>query len=121
MAKPDTLAAWIEAANRLLRPQGTLTLIWRAEGLDHVLASLALAFGGVTILPIYPAKERPAIRIMAQASKGSRARLSLLPGFILSDAQERPTPQAEAVLRRGEALISQPDDGNSPARNTTSR
>ena len=42
-----TLAAWIKAAARLLRPGGTLTLIWRADGLADVLRALDAAFGGV--------------------------------------------------------------------------
>ena len=34
------LAAWVKTAARLLRPRGTLTLIWRADGLADVLAAL---------------------------------------------------------------------------------
>ena len=53
MAPPATLAAWTRTAARLLRPRGTLCLIWRADGLGDVLAALAPAFGAVTVLPVH--------------------------------------------------------------------
>lgn len=100
----DTLAGWVRTAARLLRPVGTLTLIWRADGLDVVLAALAPGFGAVTVLPVHPKPQAPAIRVLIRAVKGSRAPLVLLPGFILADEAGRPSVQAEAVLREGAVL-----------------
>src|SRR5262245_264753 len=37
-AAPASLTAWVKTAARLLRPRGTLSLIWRADGLNEVLA-----------------------------------------------------------------------------------
>src|SRR6516165_9111331 len=37
----------LSAATRLLRPRGTLAMIWRADGLADVLQALAPAFGAV--------------------------------------------------------------------------
>jgi tRNA1(Val) A37 N6-methylase TrmN6 len=99
-----TLAAWARAAARLLRPSGTLALIWRAQGLVEVLNALAPAFGGASILPIHSKAGQPALRVLVRASKGSRAPLSLLPGFFLNDGAGRPTREAEAVLR-GSAIL----------------
>ena len=53
-----TLAVWIKTAARLLRPRGTLTMIWRADGLAEVLRALAPAFGAATVLPIHPGPEQ---------------------------------------------------------------
>jgi tRNA1(Val) A37 N6-methylase TrmN6 len=103
-AAHDTLALWLGAAGRLLRPAGVVTLIWRADGLDAVLAALAADFGGVTVLPVHPKPEVAAIRVLIRAAKASRAPLSLLPGFFLADAEGLPTAQAESVLRRGAVL-----------------
>ncbi len=105
-AAPDTLGQWVGAAGRLLRPQGVVTLIWRADGLDSLLAALAAAagFGAVTLLPVHPKPDVPAIRVLARAVKGSRAPLSLLPGFALADAAGKPTAAAVAVLRSGAVL-----------------
>lgn len=104
-AAPDaTLPAWIRTAARLLRPRGTLTLIWRADGLAGVLRALDPAFGAITVLPVHPRPGEPAIRILARATKASRAPLSILPGLMLNDSAGRPTAEAEAVLREGTAL-----------------
>jgi tRNA1(Val) A37 N6-methylase TrmN6 len=103
-AADDTLASWLKAASRLLRPSGTVTLIWRADGLDVVLGSVSAGFGAIVVLPIHPKPETPAIRVLVRAVKGSRAPLSLLPGFLLADQAGKPTSPAEAVLRGAAAL-----------------
>ena len=103
----DTLRLWIDRASFLLDASGTLTLIWRAEGLADVLAGLA-AFGAVTVLPVHPRPNAAAIRILVAATKGSRAPLTLLPGLTLNDADGRPSAAAEAVLRGGAALSLKP-------------
>jgi tRNA1(Val) A37 N6-methylase TrmN6 len=99
-----TLVAWIKTAARLLRPRGTLTLIWRPDGLADVLNALEPAFGAVTLLPVYPKPDEAAIRVLVRAVKASRAPLAVLPGLVLNDPAGRPTAEAEAVLRTGEAL-----------------
>ena len=104
LAPAGALAMWIGTAARLLRPDGTLTLIGRADGLSELLGLLESAFGAVTVQPVHPKPEAPAIRVLARAVKGSRAPLALLPGLVLNGSDGRPTVEAEAVLRGGEAL-----------------
>jgi tRNA1(Val) A37 N6-methylase TrmN6 len=104
LASTGTLPGWIESAERLLHSAGTLTLIWRADGLAEVLTALAPRFGGVAVLPVHGRAGQPAIRVIVSGRKGSRAPLSLLPGLVLNDREGRPTAEAEAVLRGGEAL-----------------
>ncbi len=98
------LAAWIRAAGRLLRASGTLTLIWRADALDDVLQALAPLFGAATILPIHSKPGQAAIRVIVRATKGSRARVTLLPGFVLNDPAGRPSAAAKSILREGASL-----------------
>lgn len=98
-AAQDTLVQWLATAARLLRPAGAVTLIWRADGLADVLASLSADFGGIAVLPVHSKPAAPAIRVLVRAVKASRAPLSLWPGFCLADAAGRPTVEAEAVLR----------------------
>jgi tRNA1(Val) A37 N6-methylase TrmN6 len=81
-----------------------VTLIWRADGLDTVLAALAARFGAAAVLPVHPKPDAPAIRVLVRAVKASRAPLALLPGLFLADAGGRPSPQADAVLRDGALL-----------------
>ncbi len=103
-AAPETPNRWLRTASRLLQPEGVITLIWRADGLQQVLSALADDFGAISILPIHPKPNASAIRVVVRAVKDSRAPLSLLPGFLLADADGKPTPQAEAVLRDAAAL-----------------
>jgi tRNA1(Val) A37 N6-methylase TrmN6 len=98
------LAAWTRTAARLLCTRGTLTLIWRADGLPDVLQALRRAFGAVTIMPIYGKPAEPAIRVLVSAIKASRAPLELRPGLLLNDQSGCATAEAEAVLRDGQML-----------------
>jgi tRNA1(Val) A37 N6-methylase TrmN6 len=99
-----TARQWVEAAAYLLRPAGGLTLIWRADGLEAVLAALADSFGGIAILPIYPKPDAPAIRVLVRAVRASGAPLTLLPGLVLTEGTGKPTQAAEDVLRAGALL-----------------
>lgn len=103
-APREALTAWIRTAARLLRPRGTLTVIFRADGLVDLGRALGSVFGAIAVLPVYPKPDEPAIRILVRATKASRAPFALLPGLVLSDAGGHPTPQAEAVLRAGATL-----------------
>lgn len=103
-ASPGMLVQWVDAAARILRPQGILTQIWRADGLADVLAALTDKFGAIAILPVHPKPGAAAIRVLVSAVKGSKGPLVLLPGFILAETDNKPSAQAEAVLRAGAAL-----------------
>jgi tRNA1(Val) A37 N6-methylase TrmN6 len=98
-AAEGTLAAWTDAASRVLHSAGSLTLIWRADGLADVLAALDGRFGGVAVLPVHGRAGQPAIRVLVSARKGSRAPLTLLPGLVLNYEDGKPTVEAEAILR----------------------
>jgi tRNA1(Val) A37 N6-methylase TrmN6 len=104
VAGAETLCAWVHTAARLLRPNGVLTLIWRADGLGDVLSALGDGFGAIAVLPIHPKPGLPAIRVLVRAVKASRAPLSLRPGFVLADVDGNPSAEAEAVLRAGSVL-----------------
>ena len=103
-ASPGLLALWLRTAARLLVSGGTVTLIWRADGLGEVLAALAADFAAVAIMPVYGKPDTPAIRVLVRAVKDSKAPASLLPGLVLTDKAGRPTAEADAVLRDGAAL-----------------
>ena len=98
------LVHWVKTAARLLRPRGTLTMIWRADGLAEVLRALEPAFGAVTVLPVHSRTGDAAIRFWCGRSKASRAPLAILPGLFLNDAPGGPLPKRPSVLRDGAAL-----------------
>jgi tRNA1(Val) A37 N6-methylase TrmN6 len=99
-----TLTAWVRVAARLLRPRGTLSLIWRADGLAEVMGALDRGFGGALVLPVHPKPQALAIRILVCAAKASRGPIGLLPGLVLTDCAGNPSEAAEAVLRGGAPL-----------------
>ncbi len=113
-AGDDLLRNWVRRAWQMLDSSGVVTLIWRADGLESVLAALQPHFGGISVLPVYPAPDRPAIRIIVSGRKGDRSRIALLPPLTLNDRAQRPSDEAEQILRYGGAWpqeIHQADAG----------
>ena len=104
MTADASLSDWLNAASWLLQSAGTLTMIWRADGLADVLAALSPRFGGIAILPVHGRAGQPAIRVIVRANKASRSPLVLLPGLALNDSDGRPTEEAERVLRHATTL-----------------
>ena len=103
-AAPGLLPRWVATAARLLKTQGVLTLIWRADGLHEVRDALRQEFGGIAVMPVHPRAGGPAIRVLVRAVKGEGGGPVDYPALILNQADGRPTAAAEAVLRSGEVL-----------------
>lgn len=98
------LEDWIGFADTMLCDRGTLTLVHRADRLDQLLAALLPQFGGIHVLPLWPARDRPAKRVIVHARKNSRGPAVLLPGLILHADDGRYTSRAEEILRDGDRL-----------------
>ena len=100
----DTLAVWMRTVRRILKPAGTVSLIWRAEGIARVYVALEAGFGDVTVLPVHPRPDAEAIRILVRATKGSRASTALLPGIFLNGEAGSVPDEVQAVLN-GAAIL----------------
>jgi tRNA1(Val) A37 N6-methylase TrmN6 len=101
---PASLVTWIDAAARLLRPGGVVTVIFRADGLIDLISALAGRFGAITVLPVHGKPAARATRIIAGALKGSSAPPAILPGLVLTAEDGSSSEAAEAVLRHGGEL-----------------
>jgi tRNA1Val (adenine37-N6)-methyltransferase len=105
-----SLADWISAANRRVRPGGWLTLILRADRLDDALRALGGSMGSIRILPLSARPGRDAGRVVLRARKTGRAALRLLAPLILHSGDQHPgdrdnhSPEAGAVFRSGKGL-----------------
>jgi tRNA1(Val) A37 N6-methylase TrmN6 len=104
VADVGTLENWIDAARRILKSGGVLTLIWRADGLAEVLAALDRGFGSLAILPVHGNAATPAIRVLVRAIKGGRAPTALYPGLMLNDESGLPNKQVQEFLAGKRAL-----------------
>jgi len=98
------LVGWLRCAAHLLVHRGRLTLIFRADRLDELLAALRREFGGIIVLPLWPRAGQSARRVLVQASRGSRAPLTLLPGAVLHGEGNCYRSEIDAVLRQGAAF-----------------
>jgi tRNA1(Val) A37 N6-methylase TrmN6 len=98
VATGTTLANWVHAARRILKPKGMLTLIWRADGIAEVLAALDHGFGSLEILPVHGDARGPANRILVRATKGGRAPTHIHAGLMLNDESGVPNKRVQEIL-----------------------
>lgn len=99
------LAGFVQAALRLLKSRGWLTLVYPAERLDDLLSLLRGRFGDIRVLPLWPRAGVPAKRVIVAARRDARGPLSLLPGLVLHGEGQGYSPQADAILRDAAPLI----------------
>lgn len=100
----DGLERWARAMARYARPGGQVVMVHKAQALAEVLTVLSPRFGNLVVLPLHPRQGEPASRILIRGTKGSRAPLSLRPGFVLHADGNAFTPAATAILRDGAGL-----------------
>ena len=98
VAAAATLESWIHAARRILKPGGTLTLIWRADGIAEVLAALDRGFGSLEILPVHGDATAPAI-VFWFAPRRAAGRRRILPALMLNDESGGPIKRCRRFWR----------------------
>jgi tRNA1(Val) A37 N6-methylase TrmN6 len=98
MATAVTLESWIHAARRILKSDGVLSLIWRAEGIAEVLAALNRGFGSLRILPVHADSASPAIRVLVRAIKGGKAPTQIHAAVMLKDESALPNKWLQEIL-----------------------
>ncbi len=100
---------WIGAMLLMLKPRGIGTLIYRADGLEKVVAALGGKAGRLRVLPIHSYADAPAKRIIVQFRKGVKSESALLPPLIMHerDTPEKYTPIVKDILS-GKKTLSLP-------------
>jgi tRNA1(Val) A37 N6-methylase TrmN6 len=99
-----TLADWIQASLAILAPGGRFVMIHRPDALALILAAIGSRLGALALLPVHPAANTSAHRLLVSGVKGSKAPLRLAPALVLHGPDSRLTPEADAI-HRGERLI----------------
>ena len=96
------LSDWLKLGLQRTVSGGFFTAILRADRLNEALA--ALPEKGLCAFPLWPRAGEVPKRVIVQVRKASRAPFVLLPGLILHREDGSWTSEADAVLRRGNAL-----------------
>ncbi len=95
---------WVKFCIHLVKNKGTVSIIYRADRVDEVIAHLHRRVGELKIMPLWPRYGSPAKRVIIQGRKGMHGTASILPGLALHGEVERYTREAEEILRDGAAL-----------------
>ncbi len=98
------LVDWIEASLAMLAPGGRFLMIHRPDALATILAAIGTRLGSLALLPVHPAADASAHRLLVSGVKGSKAPLRIVPALILHGADGRLRGEADAI-HRGERLI----------------
>lgn len=102
----DLFARWLRTASAIVRPRGGFAAIVRPADLAALLAALQGRFGGAEVKPIHPRPDRPAIRVVVRAWRGSRAGMRLMPALAMHEAEgNRFSAAADAVTNGCESLF----------------
>lgn len=102
-----TLDDWLGAMLVCLKPRGIGTLIYRADGLEKICASLADKAGRLRILPIHSYVDEPAKRIIVQFRKSVKSESALLPALVMHErgGTDRYAPEATKILSGKTSLV----------------
>ncbi|WP_346433007.1 methyltransferase [Breoghania sp.] len=99
------LDRWCRTASDLLVSGGSVTLIFRADGLADALEAMVGRFGQLIVFPIFPRSGEAAVRIILHGIRGSRGPMRLREGLVLHRPESDFTPKVEAILREGAGLV----------------
>ncbi len=91
--------AWFRTAAAILRPGGTIAIIYRTENLGEVLACSQGRFGGLEIMPIHSRADEAAKRIIVRGTRASRAPMAIVPGFVVHKMDGSFTDSADAIFK----------------------
>lgn len=99
-----TLEDWVLCAHRVLKSNGTFTLIHRAEYLDKILQALGRKFGATEIYLFYSYAGEAANRVIVRTIKDRKSPLVIHAPIILHQQNGAYTQEADALLKDGAAL-----------------
>ena len=99
------LEPWMRAAASVLKADGRLIAIFRADGLGVLLDALNGRFGSIAILPVHPRPDGRAHRVLVRAVKEAAGDFPSCPALPFTAPRVVPiSRKAEAILRAGRAL-----------------
>lgn len=103
--KETDIKDWLKAAHRLLKSNGTLTMIFPSFGLDEILSFLHKKFGAIEIIPLWSRVGEPAKRIIIRAIKDRKTPLIVRAGIIIHNVDGTYTKEADEILRDAQPIL----------------
>ena len=98
------IAAWVRFSLAMVRANGSVTFIYRADRIDALLGQIAGRAGEVVVFPLWPGQGKAASRILVRVRSQVSAPARLAAGLILHEPDGRLTAEAEGNLREGRGL-----------------
>ncbi len=95
---------WVKAAHRLVKSNGTMTIIYPSGGIDKIIQVMGKSFGAIEIIPLWQRAGAEARRVIIRAIKDRQTPARILPGIILHETDGSYTIHAETVLRNGNQI-----------------
>ena len=100
------LVDWLGFMLTMVRDGGSVTVIHRHDRAEEVTEELAKGAGGIVVFPLWPKPaQEVAKRVIIRAVKGGAGETRTAEGLILHAEDGAYTPEAEAILRGGNALL----------------
>ena len=100
----DDLVEWLQAANRFVKPKGTVTIIHSVEKLDELINGLKKFCGAIRVFPLWPQAGQSCKRVIIHALKGSKTPLTIMPGLVMHEADGSMTARAAEIINHGKSL-----------------
>lgn len=101
-----SLSEWIKVAIKMLKPQGNLYMINRAEATSEILATIHGKLGRIRLTPLYSKDGQDAKRILITAQKDSKAPLTIDKGLVAHNEKGDYTKEMQAILREGQSFFN---------------
>ncbi len=99
-----SLKDWIKAAHRLVKSNGSMTIIYPSGGIDKIIQFMGKSFGAIEIIPLWQRAGAEARRVILRAIKDRQTPARILPGLILHETDGSYTIEADSVLRNGNKI-----------------
>ncbi len=100
------LEDWLGFMLTMVQDGGSVTVIHRHDRAEEVSAGLAKGAGGIVVFPLWPKPaQQAAKRVIIRAVKGETGETRTADGLVLHAEDGAYTPEAEAILRGGNALL----------------
>lgn len=102
--KYENLKKWLDFCIKMLKPQGMIYVINRAEALEDIIVHISGRLGAIEVFPLYSKQGQKAKRIIVRAKKDSKTPLIIHSPIIVHNEDGSYSDKAEQVLRSGMAI-----------------